>query len=70
MTTQPPSSNKFLEQAKTDQPQEASTSETSSVAPRFVAIRPIGSDGRAVIEKIFCQVNHDFVDIYLIQAKE
>jgi len=71
MTTQHQSrSDKFLEQANTDQPQEANTSETSSLAPMFVAIRLIGSDGRGVVETIFCEVNHDLTDLYLIQAKE
>jgi hypothetical protein len=69
-THQQPRSDRFLEQPNTDHLQEAKTLETSSSAPRFVAIRSVGSDGKALDEKLFVQINHDFVDIVLCSSRE
>jgi len=64
-----PRSVKSLHQPITDQPQEANSFETSSLAQEFLVKSSVGPDGKAVVEKLPVEINHDVFDIYLVEAK-
>lgn len=64
-----PRSDKSLHQSITDQPQEANSLEASSLACEFAVKRSVGPDGKAVVEKLFVEINHEVFDIYLVEAK-
>ena len=64
-----PRSDKSFPQPITDQLQEANSLEASSSAHEFVAPGSVPPGGKALSEKLLYQINHDRIDITLVQVK-